>query len=426
MIINKEMMKLKSKSVDITPCFPSRLTGMKHDERHNDIHSHLEANVLLFDNNDTKIFVFSIDTLFINKEIKDIIRNEVIKHFGLIEEEDLLIISTHTHFSPSLEENRIEIGIKDKEYFIFFKQKISELIDILSFSDYSYFYVEEVIGKTNNLTSNRRRVRTTKNYFKSFIAMEPNNKGFKNEEFKIVKLYDKTSDLLLGVIWSFPCHPTNYFDKKQISAEFPGLIREFIRKQFNNKVTVIYFPGFAGDVRAVPPQRANFFRAIRNIFHLSYPVKYYRFINQHEYNDWINLMVSSFWNIWSKSEENKLLEPNLESKIIKKPLSALGIQSKNINDFVLRKVNIGNVLSIFTFSAEISSEYIKCFKKLEEDNMFFIATGYADEVYGYLPTQKQIDEGGYESKDHLKPFLISGEYNLSTQNIVESWIKEIL
>lgn len=77
-------------------------------------------------------------------------------------------------------------------------------------------------------------------------------------------------------------------------------------------------------------------------------------------------------------------------------------------------------------SAELSSEYIKSFKKLEENNQFYIASGYADEVYGYLPTKKQIEEGGYESKDHLKPFLISGKYNLSTQNIVESWIKEIL
>ncbi|HNQ67627.1 MAG TPA: hypothetical protein PKN32_04565 [Bacteroidales bacterium] len=421
------MIKLKLRSIDITPCFPSRLTGMKYNERHEDIHSNLEANVLLFDNNNKKIFIFSIDTLFINKEIKSIVRDEVIKNFGIIEETDLLIISTHTHFSPSLEEFRSEIGIKDEEYFIFFKQKIAELIYLLSISDYFDFYIEEVIGKTNNLTSNRRRrVRTIKNYFKSFVTMEPDNSGFKNEEFKIVKLYDKINNSLLGVIWSFPCHPTNNFNKKRISAEFPGLIRDFIRKQVDNtSVSVVYFPGFAGDVRSIPPKRKNFMRAIRNFFQLSYPVNYYRFINQHEYNDWINSLKSCFWDIWSKSIRINSISSDLESQYIEHPINVLGIHVKNTEHIIFRKVMIGKVINIYTISAEVSSEYIKNFENLEENKVFYIASGYADEVYGYLPTQKQIKEGGYESKDHLIPFLISGEYNHLTQNIVESWIKLI-
>ena len=88
--------------------------------------------------------------------------------------------------------------------------------------------------------------------------MEPNPKGFINELFQSLNIYNKVNNKLIGTIWSFPCHPTNFPNKNLINSEFPGEVRNFIRKSKQTDASVIYFPGFAGDVRATPPRRKSF------------------------------------------------------------------------------------------------------------------------------------------------------------------------
>jgi hypothetical protein len=283
-------------------------------------------------------------------------------------------------------------------------------------------------GKTDNLTCNRRRkVRKLGAFFKTFIAMEPNLRGYKNEEFKIIKILEaNSSGNILGVLWTFPCHPTNLFDKNLISAEFPGEVRNVIRvKQNTNELPVIYMPGFAGDVRAHPPKRISFFKMVRDLFQLSYPVIYYRFKSKDEYSDWVNSLTNHFWNVWKNSKKiNNLNDSILSSKINKKEVSILGIKVDGVENIIFRKISLGNKLALYTMSAETVSEYSRVVDKIADEE-FCIYTGYADEVFGYLPTQKQIKEGGYESKEYFKPFLVTGDFKSSIEKTIESCIREI-
>jgi len=89
-------------------------------------------------------------------------------------------------------------------------------------------YFEE---KSYGITCNRRRkARRWKNYFNPIIAMEPNLNSFVDEKFKILNIYNLANHKIIGTIWSFPCHSTNFPDKTLISSEFPGEVRNSIRK----------------------------------------------------------------------------------------------------------------------------------------------------------------------------------------------------
>jgi len=281
------VLKYKSKRIDITPVIPARLTGMSNQDKSQGIHNHLEINAMVLNQNEKFIYIVSIDTLFVNKDLKNSIINEIHKYDELIPETDILILSTHTHYAPSLEEKRTDFGERDDAYVTYLRDKISDLFKLLDLEHFTEIEMEVSKGKTDHLTTNRRRkVRRPRAYFSPIISMEPNLKGFKNEEFKIIKVSEaNSSGHILGVIWSFPCHPTNLFDKSLISAEYPGEVRKAIRqKQDSNDLAVIYMPGFAGDVRAYPPKRASIFKTLRDLFQLSYPVSYYRFMNTQEYN----------------------------------------------------------------------------------------------------------------------------------------------
>ena len=67
------LIKFKSKSIDITPEIPSRLTGMQNNDTSQGIHSRLEINAMVLNQNEKFIYIISIDTLFISKELKKIL-----------------------------------------------------------------------------------------------------------------------------------------------------------------------------------------------------------------------------------------------------------------------------------------------------------------------------------------------------------------
>jgi hypothetical protein len=398
------------------------------NEKSQGVHSCLETNVMVLNQNEKFIFLVSIDTLFISKDLKDFIITELKNYYESILDTYVIILSTHTHYAPSLEEKRIDLGTRDNDYFLFLKEKISDLFKLLDLEYFSEIELEVSSGISDNLTSNRRRkVRSLKDIFNPFIAMEPNLKGYKKEEFKIIKISNANSEgQTLGVIWTFPCHPTNLYDKNLVSAEFPGFVRNDIRiKQKKEELPIIYMPGFAGNIRAYPPKRVSLLKLVRDIFQLSYPVVYYRFKNKVEYNNWVNSLTNSFWVVWGKLKKiEKINDSILSSKMNKKDISLLGINVDGVDNIIFRKISIGNELAFYTMSAETVSEYSKIMDKIANED-FIIYTGYADEVFGYLPTQVQINEGGYESKEYFKPFFVSGNFNSSIENIIESCVQEI-
>jgi hypothetical protein len=423
-----DILRMKSERVEITPLSPTRLTGMKEKDRHIGIHSILEANAILLSDGSDYCFIFSFDSLFVTKELKECISKKLEKSFGVVGEENLLILATHTHFAPSIEKDRIGLGAFDSIYFEFLTDRINVLIDKLIAKPEKAVFIKAAFGKTNQLTCNRRRrVRKLTDYFSPFISMEPNSKGFKDETFKILKLISIESNKLLSVIWSFPCHPTNYPDSRHVSAEFPGAIRKFIREKIkDDEIPVVYLPGFAGDVRAAPPSRSLFYRKFRDIFNLSYPVSYYRFANIDEYSQWVNAVSINFGEIWSADDEY-VAKNNFKIKtcLNKMDLASIGIDANPIKDLYFRRIGISDEIAMYTISAEPVTEYsIRLNDEIPEK--FSICSGYADEVFGYYPTQKQIDEGGYESIGFFINFRIKGAFKKNIEEQFLSGFRKIM
>jgi len=75
------MIKFKSKNINITPEKPARLTGMGFDDRSEGIHSDLDINAMIFNQENKQLFLISFDTLFNRKST---IPNWVLKCFYLI------------------------------------------------------------------------------------------------------------------------------------------------------------------------------------------------------------------------------------------------------------------------------------------------------------------------------------------------------
>ena len=70
-------------------------------------------------------------------------------------------------------------------------------------------------------------------------------------------------------------------------------------------------------------------------------------------------------------------------------------------------------------SAEPVGNYSKIFEENISDK-FAIFTGYSDNVFGYLPIQNQVSEGGYESAGFFDTFLVKGKFNKNIESAVIS------
>ena len=423
------MIQFKSDHLNITPNESCRLTGMSDEQISIGIYNTLELNVVMFKDELDKIIIFSIDTLFISKELSNFVKEEIKKYNTGLSENNIILIASHTHYAPSLEEKRYALGRKDEAYFTYLKDKLS--IFLFNFLSDEQFHelvqVELNILKSSKLTSNRRRkVRVFKDLFKLVVSMEPNLNGFKNEEIKVIKFY-KNSELIPNLVfWSLPCHLTNLHVNNLISSEFPGLIREDIRNKMSNaKLNVLYFPGFAGDVRAYPPVRSFMKRKLRDVLKLSYPVNYYRFINEREYLSWYEKLNYQFWKTWNSNSVKKFVnEKVIEVKTCKLQIKELGIKSEYVEEIIFRKIMIGNLFSLLTISAEPVSIFNKIIENINQDD-FNICTGYADEVFGYLPSNKYIEEGGYEAEGYFSNFLISGKFIKNIEEKVAEAISKL-
>jgi hypothetical protein len=275
------LFKFNSQIVDITPSFPTKLFRMKGSKRHKDVYSNLESNLIHLISEDFEMFVFSIDLLFTSSELYTFIKSELQKYFD-INDENILTIASHTHFSPSIERDREGLSDFDEKYFEFLKLRLAEQILGITRVQKSFVEMEAREMKSEKLTINRRRkVRTLRNYCHEFIAMEPNFKGYKNETFKIIRFIDYESKKTDSVLWFFPCHPTNFYDSSRITSEYPGAIRDFIRSIMEKvDISVVFIPGFMGEVRAAPPRRSRISKWIRNLAQLSYTVNLYKFISK--------------------------------------------------------------------------------------------------------------------------------------------------
>jgi len=109
---------------------------------------------MIFSNGMKDIYLVSIDTLFISGELKSVITEQITEHFGQKDESDIIILSTHTPYAPSLERESIKLGLKDNDYY---KYLLAQLVNL--FKDSTAEPFKEVKfsiseGKSNGITCN--------------------------------------------------------------------------------------------------------------------------------------------------------------------------------------------------------------------------------------------------------------------------------
>jgi len=359
----------------------------------------LEANVLLVQQEgQSPICIVSIDTIFVGR----LCQTQLMKKLGkdwTHGEDKILLISSHSHNAPILDDTKPHLCRLQPEYLDLVTQRIADGIrDVQQkLQPVSLQYGSSLA----ELTVNRRKLSWGRSGIFPLrkIKTLPNPNGPVDKRLRLWRILTETNHTL-AIIWNFSCHPVAWPDVEEISADYIGSVRDQIRSELK-QVPVLFMPGFMGDVR---PPFYGFPENIREFLAWLINFKVFTRPTKQKFNSWsrkvaacaIQAITSARDIEWTKlAVKNDFLSLKI---LLEDPLPGfleLGILQ-----------GFGNQVWCYA-SAEVLTEYLPLLSPpLGVKPEDVIPIGYVNHVFGYLPLDRHIKAGGYETSEFMPWFSL--------------------
>lgn len=362
------------------------------------VESPLEANAGLFTFAGHRVLLVTVDLLFIGPTLMEAARAVARRNDPKIE---VWISASHTHRAPAVDLNKPGLGVVSAEALAAIVSAVCAMIEGLMASDKPGREVHPVFScaDMDGLSVHRRsrgRIRLTKQGLRlGGVVMAPNTDVTVQREAVRVDWVDAAGETQL-VMWHWACHPTAFPEALSFSADYVGVVRDRLRGQLGD-VPVLFFQGFAGDIRppATRTWRSNPFRRL-----LLGPG--FRRFSVDEYLDWSQECARRVaeaipTEMPALSGVTRFLS---ERATVDAGQYVNGGHTKTVT---YQKVALGPI-SLFGVSAEPSNGHVP--EGTDPTRHWYC--GYLENVYGYLPTEEQYREGGYEVDGFCSAFGCEG------------------
>ena len=355
--------------------------------------------------NDINIFITADIIWFSNSTVRKV--KKFILRFLSIKDKNIVLAASHTHGTPNPEEsisfpifsrkfdNHILNCIKKTFKEAYKKRKISTLVNFVRLP-------------VNDFSINRRR--------KSFVFGKnikyqmqnlPNFKKKIDENIDLIDFQNRLNKKIVVSIVRTTCHPVAS-PKGIKGADYVGYLKEKLNKRSDS---VLFLQGFCGDIR---PKVIKQEKSLKDLIIRLTVGKRFRPVNE---------------------KDAPIIAKNISQSIIKnsKKLNRINIcQTKVIeileeiklsdNTYHFSNLNItlwdwGKIIFMF-----INAEVLSGYNLFEYKNKKVLCVGYANGMIGYLPTKKDILEGGYEIEKSRKFFNIRKNLNLDIEKTIKKRI----
>ena len=126
-------MKLRVGYTDITPLDPISLFGREgRQEVFHDVRHCLEASCLLIENVEGLAALVTLDTLYPSARLARAILDALGQYDLCMEEDALMLVASHTHNAPALDDTKPKLGHFEPSYLDFVANKIAACLAALS------------------------------------------------------------------------------------------------------------------------------------------------------------------------------------------------------------------------------------------------------------------------------------------------------
>jgi hypothetical protein len=413
-----ELVQLTAGSIDITPLRPAPLAGWRdRAEYFERVSDPLEINGILLRDRRVAALLLSVDALYVGGHLLEAIEGQL-ERVGLANCV-VLAAASHTHYAPALDATKPALGLIDDQYAAQVQERASTLVERLA--NWAPDDARLCYGSGSAVHAvNRRRLgwHMAGGLPRRAIGMRANPSGPNDQSIHLVR-FDGEDGQPLAVLWSYACHPVAFPRPLEVTADFPGVVRHALRAQFGSDLPVLFLQGFSGDLRPpamIPPGR----HPKRRMKDVLQGPSLGRF-SEADYAQW----SGSLARIVSGVASGKLtaLAPAVRCATVRVPLGRLIEGGDEPRELTISRFELADTLQLLALSAEVVVEYGTSLTRLFPE-LQSIPVGCAGDVYGYLPTQRMVGEGGYEAEDFLESFGLAGRFRPTAEQAVTDAMRE--
>jgi hypothetical protein len=348
--------------------------------------------------------VVTADLMFIGQEL----RSGVLQRLaGAVEETSLFFAASHTHFAPATDDRRPALGRLDRHYLQLVCERVSDLVARLLRDRLVPATIEYARGRADHAVNRRLRAAwhlSRRGPMIGAVVAAPNPAGPRDESMHVVRV-SGGDGRPIALIWSYACHPVAFPRPLEVSADYPGRVRQRLRDRFDSALPVLFLQGFAGDIR--PPELERLSSPTGRLRRLLLGPRFGRFTAE-EWDRWADSLADRLLETAAGAAFERLLGP-LRTRRAVRPLGQFMLGAPDFQQVTFHRLSLGRLAAVGV-SAEVVTEYGPLVRTAF-DGRISIPVGYIDEVYGYLPTARMVREGGYEADWFRRPFALEGPVN---------------
>jgi hypothetical protein len=397
-------LKAGAAEADITPRVGIRLAG--YAERtgpSTGVHDPLKAVALVFDDGQRRAAIVSFDSIQLLQAEGDAISQAITAATG-IPADHILLNASHTHGAPWLRTDEAHQREVIAKVAAAVKEAAGKLRRV------SLGYGEGAI----DFNISRRTINAQG---KAEGKLNPH--GVVDRRVKLLRVDADDSVEPMAVVMHLACHP-NVFrgENTEISADFAGLAKSFVERSFNRKTTAMFLQGAGGDLRTnLPPVGGGY----RNGSEADMTWAAYS-LGAEAVQVAVGLRVRE--KLLERPKEFKIaaatgvlrLEPDPQ-----KLKSGRGFRRDRIEEgkivFAIRALAVGDFLFVGLPGEPVVEYGLGIEKDLAPLGKKVFVLGYTAGNAGYIPVERMLDEGGYETE---------GPYGRGTEKAIREGVKKLV
>jgi hypothetical protein len=378
----------------------------------------IEIAALLLEGGGSRCLMLAFDLMIVGAELVDLIQSRL-GQLGFRPNE-VMMLASHTHCAPATDSACARLGTPDLQFIHDAVAAVEALVRRLLDEQPRDIVLEIFHGDIDHAV-NRRRYwpfptwDRTQGLQWASVTFSPYPAGPRDERATVILIRAADDRAPLAAFSHYACHPTSVVPNEVISADYPGTIRGLLRARFG-KIPCLFAPGFCGDItpRLVPsvqPQTLRErFAKLRRMVIAGYMVPT---VTSADSIAWRESLFARLDAIITGGPSQTLRPERLRTGSSAIPLGAFFAGTAPDKKLTVQILRLGEELEIFALSAEPTVEWQAILDDAvpRSPQAIRLYTGYLGDVFGYLPTARQVTEGGYEVNGFQSLFGMSGRFD---------------
>jgi neutral ceramidase len=423
-------------STVITPEQPLWMSGYAARTKPSEGKVHdLRAKALaLEDAQGTRVVIVTVDLLGISRTMRDWLEKEAGRRHKL-PPEGLLVSASHTHCGPAVRETRYSIygntlyGLspeqieQSEQYAEHLQEKLVRLvgqaIEDLAAARLSYSHARA--GFAMN-----RRSKVEQGY-----RIQPNPDGPVDHDVPVLRV-DGADGKLRAVLFGYACHGTT-LDFYKFCGDYAGFAQEYI-EQAHPDTSALFVAGCGGDQNPYPrrgPRTLEYCmehgRALANGVEAALGAR------ARPVGGPIRAAIDEATLEFAEPPGREQLKEQAKSQnkyerrhaeTLLDELEQTG-KIKSTYPYLVQVIEFGDDLTMVALAGEVVVDYSLRIKGELIGRPIWVA-GYCNDVFGYVPSLRVLQEGGYEGGDAMVYTPLPGPFAPSVEKLVMDKVHELV